>query len=126
MVAGVVIGAVGLDGLRYVRRPAERWLASLPVILAAHQLTEAVVWLGLRDRVGEDVWRPALAGATHGTGRREPRRQRRRRQRAAVEEDVMKEDAVQQQEQQQRWHRSPPPAPLPHETPPQWNVMRRT
>ena len=58
--AGMVIGAVGLDGLRYVRRPAERWLASLPIVLAAHQLVEAVVWLGLQDRVGEDVWRPAL------------------------------------------------------------------
>lgn len=60
VVAGVVIGAIGLDGLRHVRRPAELWLASVPLVLAAHQLVEAVVWLGLQGRVAEEVWRPAL------------------------------------------------------------------
>ncbi len=60
VVAGVVIGAIGLDGLRHVRRPAELWLASLPLVLAAHLLVEAVVWVGLQGRVAEDVWRPAV------------------------------------------------------------------
>ncbi len=60
VVAGVVIGAVGLDGLRHVRRPAELWLASLPLVLAVHQLVEAVVWFGLHGRVADDVWRTAL------------------------------------------------------------------
>ena len=81
VVAGVVVGAIGLDGLRHVRRPAEMWLASLPLVLAAHQLVEAVVWLGLQGRVSEDAWRPALgrlpghrlrraAGAGTGGGQR--------------------------------------------------------
>jgi len=60
LVAGAVIGAIGFDGLRHVRRPAEIWLASLPLVLAAHQLVEAAVWLGLEGRVAEDTWRPAL------------------------------------------------------------------
>jgi hypothetical protein len=60
VVAGVVIGAIGLDGFRHVRRPAEMWLASLPLVLAAHLLVESAVWLGLQGRVADDVWRPAL------------------------------------------------------------------
>ncbi|HEX7275871.1 MAG TPA: DUF6629 family protein [Acidimicrobiales bacterium] len=51
VVAGVVIGAIGIEGLRHVRRPPELWLASLPLVLAAHQLVEAFVWWG--------TWRPA-------------------------------------------------------------------
>jgi hypothetical protein len=60
ILAGVVVGAVGLDGLRHVRRPSELWLAALPVVFAAHQLVEAVVWLGLQGHVGEDAWRLAM------------------------------------------------------------------
>ncbi len=60
LLAGVVVGAVGLEGLRHVRRPSEMWLASLPVVLGVHQLVEAVVWLGLQGRVSDDAWRPAL------------------------------------------------------------------
>ncbi len=58
--AGVVVGAIGVEGLRHVRRPAEMWLAALPVVLAAHQLVEAVVWWGLQGDAGDAVWRPAL------------------------------------------------------------------
>jgi hypothetical protein len=58
--AGIVIGAIGIDGLRHVRRPAELWLASVPLVLAAHQLVEAVVWLGLQGQVVEEAWKPAL------------------------------------------------------------------
>lgn len=60
VVTGVIIGAAGIDGLRHVRRPTELWLASLPVVLAAHQLIEAFVWLGLEGRVSDAVWRPAV------------------------------------------------------------------
>ncbi len=60
VVAGVVIGAIGADGLRHVRRPQELWLASLPLVLAAHQLVEAFVWWGLEGRIAEEVWRTAL------------------------------------------------------------------
>jgi hypothetical protein len=58
LVAGVVIGAVGLDGLRHVRRPAERPLAALPVVLAAHQLIETIVWWG--PHFPHAVWRGAV------------------------------------------------------------------
>jgi len=60
LVAGVVVGAIGIDALRHVRRPAERALAAIPVVLAGHLIVEAFVWWGLEDRVGEAVWRPAL------------------------------------------------------------------
>jgi hypothetical protein len=60
LVAGVVVGAVGIDAIRHVRRPAEWPLAAIPVVLAAHQLIEAVVWWGLEGHVARDVWRVAM------------------------------------------------------------------
>lgn len=51
LAAGLVIGAVGIDALRHVRTPAERPLAALPLVFAAHQLIEAVVWWGLQGSV---------------------------------------------------------------------------
>ena len=60
VVAGVVVGAVGIDALRHVRRRAELPLAAIPVVLAAHQLIEAVIWWGLDDQVPSAVWRTAL------------------------------------------------------------------
>jgi len=58
LAAGLVIGAVGLDALRHVRNPAERPLSELPVVLAGHQLIEAIVWWGLQGKV------PAALGHT--------------------------------------------------------------
>jgi hypothetical protein len=60
LVAGIAVGAIGIDAMRHVRRPAERALAALPIVLAGHQLTEAFVWWGLQGRVPDSVWRPAL------------------------------------------------------------------
>ena len=60
VVAGVVVGAVGIDALRHVRRRAELPLAAIPMVLAAHQLIEAVIWWGLDDQVPTAVWRTAL------------------------------------------------------------------
>jgi hypothetical protein len=60
IVAGVVVGTIGLDALRHVRARAEVALAAIPVVLASHLLVEAVVWWGLEDRVGQAAWRPAL------------------------------------------------------------------
>lgn len=60
LVAGVVVGALGVDGLRHARRPAEKALAALPVVLGVHQLVEAFVWWGLDDRVPNSVERPAV------------------------------------------------------------------
>lgn len=59
VLAGVVVGAVGVDALRHVRQRSEEPLAVLPVILAGHQLIEAFVWWGLDGRISEAVWRPA-------------------------------------------------------------------
>lgn len=60
LVAAVAVGAVGVDALRHVRDRAELPLASLPMLLAAHQAVEALVWLGLEDRVGHGIERVAV------------------------------------------------------------------
>ena len=51
LVAGLVIGAVGLDALRHARTPAERPLAALPLVFAGHQLIESVAWWGLQGKI---------------------------------------------------------------------------
>ncbi|MGZ4497291.1 MAG: DUF6629 family protein [Nocardioides sp.] len=51
LAAGLLIGAVGLDALRHVRDSVERPLAVLPLVFAAHQLVETVVWWGLQGKV---------------------------------------------------------------------------
>lgn len=56
LVGGVVIGAIGLDTVTHARRGREVLLASLPLLLAAHQLVETFVWWGLEGHV------PAAAG----------------------------------------------------------------
>jgi hypothetical protein len=53
--AGLLVGAIGLDALRHVRRPGERWLAALPLVLAVHQLVEAFAWWGLQGRVPQPL-----------------------------------------------------------------------
>ena len=51
LVAGAVVTAIGVDAMRQVRRPEERALGALPVLLGAHLLVEAVVWEGLTGGV---------------------------------------------------------------------------
>ncbi len=53
LVAGLVVGAVGIDALRHVDDRRDLALAAVPLVLAAHQLIEAVGWWGLQDRVPE-------------------------------------------------------------------------
>jgi hypothetical protein len=60
VVAGLVVTAIGVDALRQVRRPAERPLGALPVLLGAHLLVEAVVWQGLTGDVSASVGRQAM------------------------------------------------------------------
>lgn len=60
IVAGLVVTAIGVDALRHVRRPPERALGALPVLLGAHLLVEAVVWQGLTGDVGTSVGRQAM------------------------------------------------------------------
>lgn len=43
VVAAVIIGAVGADALRHTRGRATWPLAALPLLFAAHSLTEAFV-----------------------------------------------------------------------------------
>lgn len=60
-VGGVVIGAIGIDALRHVeRRPSHLAIASLPLILAFHQLDEAFIWLGLEGHTSKSLAHVAL------------------------------------------------------------------
>ena len=52
-VVAALVAPVGVATLRAARRPAELPVAALPLLLAAHQLTEGFVWLGLAGDVGE-------------------------------------------------------------------------
>ncbi|MDQ6798829.1 MAG: hypothetical protein M3011_12580, partial [Actinomycetota bacterium] len=47
---GAAVAVVGVDALRHVQRPKEVAIASLPLLLAAHQLTESFVWSDLHHR----------------------------------------------------------------------------
>ena len=60
VVAGVVVGAVGLETLRHVHRWRDAPLASLPVLFGAHQLTEAFVWWGATGETGASAGTRAL------------------------------------------------------------------
>lgn len=60
LLAGLVIGAVGIDALRHVSHRDERPLAAIPVVLASHQVIEAFVWWNLDGRVSNALGRPAL------------------------------------------------------------------
>lgn len=55
LVAGVAVGSIALDACRHVRKPSEKALAALPLLLAGHQLVESLVWFGLEGRVAASV-----------------------------------------------------------------------
>jgi hypothetical protein len=58
VVGGVIIGAIGVDVLRHIEgRRRYAMLASLPLVLAGHQLVEAFVWWGLQGDVPAGVGR---------------------------------------------------------------------
>ncbi len=59
LVGGLIVGAVGIDAMRHARRPFERLLATLPLVFAAHQLIESVVWWGLEGHIDDTVWHAA-------------------------------------------------------------------
>jgi len=52
LVAGLVVGAIGVDAARHVRRRPEWLLASIPLVLAAHQLIEVAMILYLTIAFG--------------------------------------------------------------------------
>jgi hypothetical protein len=58
---GIVVGAIGVDAFRNLRgRNNHLLLATLPLLLGAHQLDEAFVWWSTEGRVPHDVGRVAL------------------------------------------------------------------
>ena len=61
LVGGIAIGAIGIDALRHVNHRGDHVaLASLPLILGAHQIDEAFVWFGLQGHVPTPIGRVAL------------------------------------------------------------------
>jgi hypothetical protein len=57
---GVVVGVVGIDALRHVRKPHAIALAATPLLLAVHEIDEAFVWWGLRGQVSWPVEHAAI------------------------------------------------------------------
>jgi len=53
--AAAAVGVVGVQTLRRVRARREMIVGLLPLLFAAHQLTEGFVWLGLRGEVSSGV-----------------------------------------------------------------------
>ena len=60
LVVGTIVVAVGVDALRHVRAPRQIPLASFPLLLGLHQVTEAFVWWGLQGQRRALVERVAL------------------------------------------------------------------
>ena len=61
LVAGSVVGVLGIGALRQVRRPEELALGVVPVVLAAHLLVEVPIWWGLSGGVAPDVLARAVS-----------------------------------------------------------------
>jgi hypothetical protein len=56
LVGGFVLGAIGFDAVRHVRQRGDHLaIATLPLLLALHQLDEAFVWWGLQGHVSAVV-----------------------------------------------------------------------
>ncbi|MEE9177858.1 MAG: DUF6629 family protein [Acidimicrobiia bacterium] len=51
LIAGLAVGAVGIEAIRHVDDRRNLALAAVPVVLAAHLLVEAVAWWGLEGSV---------------------------------------------------------------------------
>ncbi|MBE7219211.1 MAG: hypothetical protein INR64_12130 [Caulobacteraceae bacterium] len=58
--AAAAVGAVGVATLMQVHRPRAALFAALPLLFAAHQATEGVVWLGADRLVSPAVTRAAM------------------------------------------------------------------
>jgi Family of unknown function (DUF6629) len=55
VLVGLAIGAIAIDGLRFVEHRRQLALAAIPVTLALHQLIEVGAWWGLQGRVPHAV-----------------------------------------------------------------------
>jgi hypothetical protein len=57
---GIVVGAVGIDALRHVRKPHQMALAATPILFAVHEVDESFVWWGLHGQVSFPVEHAAI------------------------------------------------------------------
>jgi hypothetical protein len=61
VVGGALVTAIGVDACRHLKgRNSHLLLATLPLLLGAHQLDEAFVWWGVEGHVPHEVGRVAL------------------------------------------------------------------
>jgi hypothetical protein len=61
IVGGVVVGAIGIDVIRHVPLWHDhKMLAALPLMFAANQMDEAVVWWALQGHISHEAGRVAL------------------------------------------------------------------
>ena len=60
LVTGVVVGAIGVDALRHVRKRHQLALAATPLLLAIHEVDESFVWWGLHGQVSYQVEHAAI------------------------------------------------------------------
>jgi hypothetical protein len=60
LVTGIVVGAVGIDALRHVRKPHQIALAATPALFAVHEIDESFVWWGLHGQVSWPVEHAAI------------------------------------------------------------------
>jgi hypothetical protein len=60
LTTGVIVGVIGVDAIRHASRPQQMALAALPVLLAAHEIDEALVWWGLRGQLPAGVTHAAI------------------------------------------------------------------
>jgi hypothetical protein len=51
LIGGITVSVLGIDALRHVEYRQQVALASLPLLLGAHQLVETFVWWGLQGHV---------------------------------------------------------------------------
>jgi hypothetical protein len=56
----VVVGVVGIDALRHVRKPHQLALAATPLLFAVHEIDETFVWWGLHGQVSYSVEHAAI------------------------------------------------------------------
>ena len=60
LVTGIVVGAIGVDALRHVRKRHQLALAATPLLLAVHEVDESFVWWGLHGQVSYQVEHAAI------------------------------------------------------------------
>lgn len=62
LLAGLAIGAIAIDGLRFVGDRRKLLLAAVPLTLAIHQLIEVGAWWGLQGRLPETIETVSIYG----------------------------------------------------------------